>query len=150
MDTLKRTNSSDPDFISLVMLLDAELAALDGDEHAFYAKLNKTDNVPHCVVAWRDGKAVGTGAIREFEKDTTEIKRMYVSEQHRKSGVATMVLLELERWAKELGYKYCILETGHRQPEAIALYEKMGFTKIPNYGKYAGVSNSVCFKKEIQ
>jgi len=50
----------------------------------------------------------------------------------------------------ELGYEKCILETGKKQPEAIALYKKNGYKLIPNYGQYAEVENSVCFEKEMK
>src|SRR6185436_21021693 len=59
------------------------------------------------------------------------------------------VLNELEKWASELSYQKCILETGWRQPDAIRLYEKNGYKRISNYGKYAGIENSVCFEKNI-
>jgi len=55
----------------------------------------------------------------------------------------------LEHWAVELGYKKCVLETGKRQPDAIALYTKQGYESIPNYGQYMGMENSVCFEKEL-
>jgi len=64
-------------------------------------------------------------------------------------GIAQMALAELEKWAAELGYKKCILETGKRQPEAIRLYEKSGYKIIPNYGEYLNIENSVCFEKEL-
>ena len=56
----------------------------------------------------------------------------------------------LEKWAGELGYKKCILETGKKQPEAISLYKKNGYKPIPNYGQYTGIDNSVCFEKLIK
>jgi putative acetyltransferase len=59
------------------------------------------------------------------------------------------VLKALEDWAKELGYHKCILETGKRQPDAIALYQKNGYSIMPNYGQYQGVTNSVCFEKQL-
>ncbi|WP_407524361.1 GNAT family N-acetyltransferase [Lacibacter sp. MH-610] len=58
-------------------------------------------------------------------------------------------MLQLEQWAKEEGYSAAVLETGKKQPEAIRLYEKCGYSRIPNYGQYAGVENSVCMKKEL-
>ena len=76
-----------------------------------------------------------------------EIKRMYVSADARNAGIATKILLELEAWAKEMSFRKCVLETGRRQPEAIALYEKNGYKRIDNYGQYAGVDNSLCFEK---
>jgi GNAT superfamily N-acetyltransferase len=64
-------------------------------------------------------------------------------------GIAFQILQQLENWAAELGYSYCLLETGKKQPEAIALYKKSGYEVIPNYGQYENVSNSVCMQKRI-
>jgi hypothetical protein len=58
-------------------------------------------------------------------------------------------LNELEKWAMELNNKKCVLETGYRQPEAIALYKKNGYTQTPNYGQYVGMDNSLCFEKVL-
>ena len=60
------------------------------------------------------------------------------------------ILISLEKWASELGYKKAILETGKGQPEAIALYQKAGYQIIENYGPYKGLDNSVCMGKNIQ
>ncbi len=78
-----------------------------------------------------------------------EVKRMYTVPTHRGKGLASQVLNELEKWAGELSYKSCLLETGIKQPEAIRLYQKNGYRIIPNYGQYAGVENSVCFEKHL-
>jgi len=149
MTTLTRTDSNSRDFIELVKLLDAELAELDGDEHIFYAQLNKTDLIKHVIVAYEDDKPISCGAIREYSPTITEVKRMYTLADSRSKGIATKVLNELEKWASELSYQKCILETGWRQPDAIRLYEKNGYKRISNYGKYAGIENSVCFEKEM-
>ncbi|MBL7833232.1 MAG: GNAT family N-acetyltransferase [Cyclobacteriaceae bacterium] len=149
MIKLIRTTSDHPDFISLVRLLDADLAKRDGDEHSFYAQYNTIATLKHVVVAYDNSKAVGCGAVKEQAPGVMEVKRMYVLPENRKGGVATLILTELEHWAHELGYKKCVLETGKRQPEAIALYEKNGYRITPNYGQYIGVDNSVCFEKML-
>jgi len=149
MVKLIRVTSLNQDFIDLVKLLDAELAEIDGDEHVFYAQLNKTDKIKHVVVAYKDDKPISCGAIREYSPTTMEVKRMYTLPEERGKGIATKILIELEKWATELSYQKCILETGWRQPDAIRLYEKNGYKRIPNYGKYAGLENSVCFEKEV-
>lgn len=99
------------------------------------------------------GHAVGCGAIKAFSNDAMheaiEVKRMYVPPDQRGNGIASFVLSALEEWAKEMGYKRCVLETGKRQPEAIALYKKNGYTITPNYGQYIGIANSVCFEKVL-
>ena len=149
MIKLIRTDSDNKDFIYLVKLLDAELAALDGEDHVFYAKLNKTDKIKHVIIAFENNKPISCGAIREYSPTVTEVKRMYTLPESRSKGIATKVLIELEKWASELAYQKCILETGKRQPDAIWLYQKNGYKPIPNYGKYVEMENSVCFEKDI-
>lgn len=149
MAKLIRTNSDHPDFVSLVRLLDADLARRDGEEHSFYSQFNAIAKLKYVVVAYEKDKAVGCGAIKEQALDAMEVKRMFVLWESRKNGIATQLLLELERWAHELGYPKCVLETGKRQPEAIELYKKNGYTIIPNYGQYIGIDNSVCFEKKL-
>jgi putative acetyltransferase len=144
-----RTVSSNIEFIGLVKILDADLKLRDGEEHSFYAQFNKVDLIKHVVVLYFDEVAVGCGAIKKYDEDIVEIKRMFVNPEYRNKGIATEILLELEQWAKELAYKTLILETGIKQPEAIALYKKNGYSIIPNYGQYEGVENSVCFTKII-
>lgn len=149
MIILRRTDSDDPDFKALVKLLDADLAERDGADHGFYAQFNKIDKIRHAVVCYENDQPVGCGAIKAFSEEAMEVKRMYVSPDGRKKGIATRVLTELETWANELGYAQCVLETGKRQPEAIALYEKNGYQRTENYGQYVGVENSVCFAKVL-
>lgn len=147
--TLHRTDSNNQDFINLVKLLDIDLAIRDGEEHLFYAQYNKVTSIKHVIVAYAEGVPVGCGAIKEFERDTMEVKRMYTLPEQRGMGVASQILKALENWAAELGYRRCILETGKKQPEAIALYQKNHYNPISNYGQYAGVMNSVCFEKDL-
>jgi putative acetyltransferase len=149
MTKLIRTNSDHPDFISLVRLLDADLAKRDGEDHSFYAQFNAIAKLKHVVVAYENSKAVGCGAIKEQAPDSMEVKRMYVLPENRKGGIASQILTELEHWTHELGYPKCVLETGKRQPEAIELYKKNGYKIIPNYGQYIGIENSVCFEKQL-
>jgi putative acetyltransferase len=150
MINVVRTDSDNQDFIHLVKHLDADLAERDGDDHSFYAQFNKINKIKYAVVAYENSKPVGCGAIKEYTPNTMEIKRMYTLPESRGKGIASKVLTELETWAAELSYEKCILETGKKQPEAIALYKKNGYKPIPNYGQYAGIKNSVCFEKEIK
>ena len=149
MLSLVRTDSSNPDFIALVKLLDEELAFLDGEDHAFYAQFNKTNLLKYAIVLYENEIPVSCGALKEFDSASVEVKRMYTLKSHRGKGFAFKVLGELESWSKELGYTRCVLETGKRQPDAIALYQKSGYRVIPNYGQYAEVENSICFEKSL-
>ena len=150
MLTFIRTTSANPDFEKLVKILDADLAIRDGDEHAFYAALNKTDSIKHVIISYDDEKPVGCGAIREYDSKCVEIKRMFTAEDERGKGIASQILKLLEDWAHEFGYEKCILETGMKQPEAIALYKKQDYKVVPNFGKYAGMENSICFEKLLK
>ncbi len=149
MINLVRTDSENAEFRELVALLDADLAIRDGAEHSFYAQFNKVDKIRHVVLAYKNKKAIGCGAFKEYESQTAEIKRMYVREENRGRGIAGMILSELETWAQELNFSECILETGKKQPEAIRLYQKNGYEIIPSYGQYLNVENSVCMRKLI-
>ena len=149
MITTIRTDSSDEDFISLVKLLDADLAQRDGKDHSFYAQFNKIDKIKYVIVAYADNTPISCGAIKEFDETAMEVKRMYTLPEFRGKGIASLVLRELEKWAAELSYVKCVLETGKRQPEAIELYRRNGYFSIPNYGQYIGIENSVGFEKRI-
>lgn len=147
MLTFRKTDHTDKDFQQLVTKLDAELRIRDGDDHLFYAALNKTHNIKYVIVAYENDLPVGCGSIREFSAGIMEVKRMYVELEQRGKGIATAILQQLELWALELGYSKLVLETGRNQPEAIALYGKNNYQLIPNFGKYQNVYNSVCFEK---
>ena len=147
---LERTTSDHPDFGRLVTELDAYLRILDGDDHEFYAQFNKTNLLKNALICYHNGKAVGIGAYKEFDPQTAEIKRMYTLPEYRGKGIAKAIVTELELWAKEEGYAVAILETGYMQKDAIGLYQKLGYEITENFGQYAGVVNSICFKKTIK
>ncbi len=148
MNVIHRYDSSHPDFRELVALLDADLAVRDGDDTPFYAQYNGIEDLKHTCILYLNDQAVGCGAFKQIDPETVEIKRMFVLPEHRGKGLASQILSALESWADELSYRRCILETGKRQPEAIRLYEKNGYARIPNYGPYIGIENSVCFEKQ--
>lgn len=150
MQNLTRTTSQNLDFTNLVLLLDADLKILDGDDHEFYAQINQTAVLKNVIVFYENDIAVGCGAFREIDSQTVEIKRMFVLPDFRGKGIASKIIIELERWIFELRYSEAILETGINQPEAIALYQKLGYSVTQNYGQYANMENSICMKKVIK
>ncbi len=123
------------------------------------------------LVAWFDDEPVGCGGVRAhgsmvalargpdvlprtwgrspLGNDIGEIKRMYVKPTARRAGVARAVLAELETRARMLGYTRLRLETGIRQPEAIALYESFGYTPIEPYGLYRDEPMSRCLERHL-
>ena len=88
----------------------------------------------------------GSGPL---EEDVAELKRVFVKVDFRGRGYSKPIVSELERQALVRGYKVMRLETGVRQPEAISLYESLGYHRIPNYGEYRESSLSVCFEKKL-
>ena len=144
-----RTDSDNSDFIALTRLLDDELHGEYGAQMAFYGQFNKIDKIKHVLVAYINDAPVGCGAIKRYEDDTAEVKRMFVKTSFRGQQIAMKILEQLELWANESGYCYSILETGQRQQRAIALYRKNGYEVIPNYRQYNGVDSSVCLKKKL-
>lgn len=144
-----RTTSDNLDFQNLVKKLDAYLALMDGEDHAFYDQFNKIDALKNCIVIFKDDKAVACGAIKPINENSMEVKRMFTLPEYRGNGFAVIILEELEKWAKESEYEKTVLETGKLQLEAVALYKKCGYEIIPNYGQYIGVENSICFEKSL-
>lgn len=146
---INRTDSSDRDFQELVKFLDADLAVRNGEKQAFFNQFNKLDSIKNCIVVYMDDVPAACGAFKKFDDRTVEIKRMYTHPDFRKRGLATVIVKELEAWAKELNYTKAVLETSLKQNEAVAVYEKISYTRIPNYGQYIGVETSVCYTKPL-
>lgn len=149
MISIKRTNSDDPDFRMLVSKLDQDLLDRYNEKQLFYRQFNKIENNPTVVIAYVDGVPAGCGCIKPFNDESAEVKRMYVAEEKRGSGIGSRILEALEKWAAELKFKATVLEMGDKQPEAAQMYRKAGYTVIPNYGQYADVDTSICLKKEL-
>ncbi|MEN2489387.1 GNAT family N-acetyltransferase [Flavobacterium sp. B11] len=147
---LERTNSQNADFSKLIVELDANLASRNGEMQEYFNQFNKLDSIKHVIIAFVNGTAVGCGAIKQFDAESVEVKRMFVSEEFRGRGIAHKILNELENWAKELGYAVTVLETSNVQVEAVKLYTKSGYGVTENYGQYAGIETSICFRKELE
>ena len=76
---------------------------------------------------------MGCGALRPLDENTVEVKRMYTRPAFRRKGVGVAILAEMDRLALELGYTTIKLQTGPKQPEAAALYERVGYYAIPRF-----------------
>ena len=143
------TTSDNIDFLFLITALDASLWERYPELKTNYWGNNIVEFNPNVVVIYLDEKPVGCGCFKKYDKNTIEIKRMFVSPQARGLGLAKKILLELELRASELGYSFSVLETLFKQIEAINLYQKVGYAIIDNYEPYVGLENSICMKKQI-
>jgi GNAT superfamily N-acetyltransferase len=105
----------------------------------------------HFLVAWIAGAPAGCGGWRTLAEDDTvaEIKRMYTAPDWRGRGVASAVLRAIESSARDAGKKRAVLETGDRQPEAIALYRKLGYERVPNFGFYKDYPDCLSFGRVL-
>ena len=92
---------------------------------------------------------IACGGVNHINETTAEIKRMYVKEEFRGKGISKLVLNALEEFIKNKGYKRIILETGGKQPEAISLYRKFGYSEIPCYARHSLDPESLCFAKNL-
>jgi len=115
------------------------LDALIGDSAAFFAGFLGTT-------------AVACGAIRLIEEDVVygEIKRLYVRESQRGRRFASQVMQRLEQFALERGVRTVRLETGPRQPEALRLYRRLGYTERGAFGSYGSDPLSIFMEKRLQ
>ncbi len=101
------------------------------------------------LVACLDGEPLACGALRRLDATTAEVRRMFVAAGARRRGLARAMLAALEHAALGFGYDTLLLETGHRQQPAMALYESCGFARIAPFGAYAGDPTSVCYAKRL-
>jgi GNAT superfamily N-acetyltransferase len=137
----------------LILALNSELESRYPEEGANFFRLDP-DEVREgnggFFVAYLDAAPVGCGAVRLIEPSIAEIKRMYVAPELRGRGIGGRMVERLEAEAVRLGVRRIVLETGPRQPDAIAMYARAGFVQIPLYGEYIGSNFSVCMAKEVE
>jgi GNAT superfamily N-acetyltransferase len=149
MLNFKRTTKTDSDFQKLVLELDKELWGIYDLEQEKFQDNNRLDMEVRVVVSYKASQVGGCGCFRNFDKKTAEVKRMYTKPHLRGLGIARGILLELEKWAREEHFTRMILETGFKQPEALSVYLKSGYTRIENFGPYKDSSYSICLEKVL-
>ena len=108
-------------------VLDVEASEFDAPTGAFLVLLD-------------DDTTVAGGGLRRIDDETVEVKRMWTNPDYRRQGHASRMLRELAGLAGQLGYRRVRLETGHAQPEALAMYRRLGFAQIESYGPYEGAT----------
>lgn len=139
-----------PDVVALIEALDAYQIPLYPAEshHGIDLTALSRPEVIFAVARDGDGVAVGCGAI-VVGPDFAEFKRMYTQPSHRGLGIARALLALLETQAQARGARHFMLETGYLQPEAIGLYERMGYRRRGPFGEYAEDPNSVFMGKTV-
>ncbi|MFZ6874794.1 GNAT family N-acetyltransferase [Undibacterium sp. Di27W] len=136
-----------PEAVALLDELCVRLADITGSSgrSSFDAEDVRVPGALFVLARNADGKAVGCGAFRPMGEGVAEVKRMYAQV----AGVGLAVLTHLESAAKEYGYRKLRLETRLINQRAVAFYEKHGYVRISNFGKYVGKAEAVCFEKQL-
>jgi len=150
---IRREHILSPVATVLIRALNEELSARYTEPGANHFRLDPEEVVEGkgaFLVAYAGATPAGCGAIRRLDSHTAEIKRMYVDPSHRGHGIGRRVLARLEAEAHSLGVRRLVLETGVRQPEAITLCSRAGFSEMPAFGDYLDSSLSVCMEKILQ
>ena len=125
----------------------------DADAH-FALDMPPDALVTSLIAVTDEGEPVGTGLLRwspfASGAGSVEVKRLYVRPEHRGKGYSRVIMGALEHAAARAGAVRIVLETGVEQPEAIALYEDIGYSRIPGYGEYMDDPRSICFGKDLR
>jgi len=145
---IKLETPNQPEVVALIDLLDAYQLSLYPPESVYALDMNSLlqPNVLFAVARNIDGAAVGCGAI-VVTPEYGEVKRMFVHPSARGQGVAQRLLGMLETEALARGCRQFMLETGPSQPEAIGLYERLGYRVRGPYGDYRDDPLSVFMEK---
>jgi GNAT superfamily N-acetyltransferase len=133
--------------VPLVEAMRAELDALYPEEIDFEHPV--VEEAARFLLVLHKAQAIACCAVQPLEDGEAELKRMYVNPAWRGRGVARRLMPAAEGLAVRAGATRLKLETGVRQPAAIAVYERAGFTRIPNYPPYDRWEMSVCYAKEL-
>lgn len=145
------TDGSNSDFIELCQSLDGFLNELVGGEEnrAEYIPYNQLEDIHDVIVAYDNDVPVGSAGFKKYDDECAEVKRVFVKKEYRGKGISNKLMELLENVARKQGYRYLILESGEPLVAAMALYRKIGYKVIPNYGQYEDMPDSICMKKEL-
>lgn len=139
-----------PDATWLIEELESHLAGLYPSEsrHGFTVDQLLRQGVDFFVTR-HEGIPAGCGGIMFVGDEFGEIKRMYVRPQFRGLGLGRLMLDHLVEHSRQRGVDVVRLETGIHQKEAISLYERSGFQRIPPFKGYNPDPLSLFFEKRL-
>ncbi len=145
------TTGEDPDFDRFHSITEAYYNKLAGgaENRKAFTPNNTGKNVRDALVVY-DGKTpIACSALRHYNEQDIEIKRVWVEPEYRRNGLGMEMLKRLEKRAREKGYKRLILQTRKEMASAMWLYTKLGFTRIENYPPYDKLPDAACLGKEL-
>ena len=139
------------DAVALITELEAHLEPLypAKSRHGYSVEKLITQGVAFFVLR-NDDTPAGCGGIQLYGTDYGELKRMYVRPRFRGLGFGKLLVNHLAEYARANGVGLLRLETGIHQAEAISLYERVGFRRIPPFGEYVEDPLSLFYEKSIR
>jgi putative acetyltransferase len=148
---VKTVSAGDPEVVDLLDALTAELAAAgyEASEMFGYSAEQLQDRAVHLVGARLGSRLVGLGGLELQEDRTGELKRFFVTPEHRGAGVADALISALVGYARDHEIERLRLETGDKQQAAIAFYRRHGFVVVPRFGPYVNSATSVCMQRDL-
>lgn len=144
---IEKPTTADANMLLEELSLELEQITGNSGKHSFDISDISDTRAVFAVARDQSGQAVGCGALRVLSDDIAEIKRVY--SRIKQSGIGKEIVGFLEKKATELGYVSIYLETRLINENAVSFYERLGYQRIPNYGKYQGNSEAVCFEKRL-
>ena len=141
---VERTNTENSNFRALEKKLDEELCKIYGELPS-----NNIVKDLKTIIIYDAEEPIASGCLKFIDDNLIEVKRVFVSSEHRSKGISKIVMKELEKWASESNIDILILQTGIKQKVAINLYKTIGYVTIDNYGPYVNDINSVCMRKTM-
>ncbi len=147
---IRQVKADDQDLRRLIGELDNYLCKKYPESSIHKVNLETADkNNVIFILAYKGRVAIGCAALRPVDDHKCELKRMYIIENERGKGYSDILCSEIENIAIKKGYGKILLETGYKQPEAIGLYKKRGYKRIPKFGEYIVDPLSVCFGRKL-
>lgn len=148
--TVAIENPRQPEIERLLAVSDAYAAELYPPDSCYLLDVSELEAPGVTVfVARVDGEALGMAALVFGSDPHPELKRLVVDDRARGQGLAGQLLAAIEAYARDAGATVIQLETGPLSTAALALYEKHGYARIPNFGPYVGDDFSVCMAKTL-
>ena len=140
---------------AMALLREAAIEARNLYPEQFKHAAQWPENAPATVrgiylLGYLEETPVVCGALRPIDETTVEVRRVFVTADKRRNGLARVMLGKLDLYAARFGYTTMRLETGCRQLSAIALYESIGYKRIKPFGEYLDDPLSVCFEKVVR
>ena len=141
----------EPQVVALLDALTSELAGAGytaEQTFGYTADQLQSANV-YMVGARVDDELIGIGGLELQEGGAGELKRFFVTSEHRGTGVADALLCALLDYARSHELDLVRLETGDKQRAAVAFYRRHGFVEIPRFGSYVASETSVCMQRLV-